>query len=325
MTDSTTGSSGGGGSWTERWYGFLGGMGYDLRRGRSLARRMSVRSVDVQVGRVLAELEEIDRGVSRVEIEIVPLHMEAWAAVLDALAGEALHAAQLLAGGTEWETVRSVLDTVFGRAAVELLPSKPAPQEILAACSSCGAAEGSCRHVFVALHLFGQMITDDPWLLLRLRGQDRQQILAGLRRRRSDGDSGRTDAGPALSESALSGPALTGSAMTGPALAGVESMGAKGTTAAAQEGEPSLAVQIDSFWGQRRLAGPAGSQQDLGALHYNINPPLIRLALLRRLGPPPFPQDGMQVYERLARTYLEVSEKALELAYTPQPDADASG
>ncbi len=315
MAESITGSSDGGGSWTERWYSFLGGMGYDLRRGQSLARRMSVRSVDVQVGRVVAELEELNRGVSRVEIEVVPLHMEAWAAVLDALAGEALHAAQLLAGGTEWGTVRSVLDTIFGRAEVELLPSTPAPEEILAVCSGCGAAESSCRHVLVALHLFGQMITDDPWLLLRLRGQDRQQILAGLRRRRSDGDSGRTDAGSALSDSALSGPAL----------AGVESMGARGTKATAQEGELSLAVQIDSFWGQRRLAGPAGTQQDLGSLHYNINPPLIRLALLRRLGPPPFPQDGMEVYERLARTYLEVSEKALELAYTPEPDAESTG
>jgi len=303
-----------GSSWTERWYSFLGGMGYDLRRGRSLARRMSVRSVDIQAGRVLAELEEVDRGVSRVEIEIIPLQVEAWAAVLDALAGEALHAAQLLAGGTEWETVRSVLDTVFERADIELLPSMPAPEDILTVCSGCGGEERSCRHALVALHLFGQMITDDPWLLLRLRGQDRQQILAGLRRRRSDGDSGRTNAGPAMA-----------GAPQGSAMAGVESMHASGKTATAQEGEPSLAVQIESFWGQRRMAGPEGTQQDLGTLHYNITPPPIRLALLRRLGPPPFPQDGMEVYERLARTYLEVSEKALELAYTPEPDGESTG
>lgn len=314
MHESITGSSRGGSSWTERWYSFLGGMGYDLRRGQSLARRMSVRSFDVQVGLVAAVLEELDRGISRVEIEIVPLRVDAWSAVLDALAGEALHAAQLLAGGTEWETVRSVLDTVFDRAGVELLPSTPGSEEVIAVCDGCGGDERSCRHALVAFYLFGQMITDDPWLLLRLRGQDRQQILAGLRRRRSDGDTGRADAGTAM-------PA----ARPGPAMAGVESMRGGRTTATAQGEEPSLAVQIDSFWGKRRLAGPEGSQQDLGALHYNINPPLIRLALLRRLGPPPFPQDGMEVYERLARTYLEVSEKALELAYTPEPDADSTG
>lgn len=286
-------------------------MGYDLRRGKSLARRMSVRSVDVQVGLVTAELEEHDRGIYQVEIEIVPLRADAWSAVLDALAGEALHAARLLAEGTEWETVRSVLDTVFERADVDLLPSSPASEEIMAVCDSCGGEERSCRHVLAALYLFGQMITDDPWLLLRLRGQDRQQILAGLRRRRSDGDLGRAEAVTAM-------PAVT-------AMAGVESMRGSGTTATAQGDEPSLAVQIDSFWGKGRLAGPEGTQQDLGTLHYNINPPLIRLALLRRLGPPPFPQDGMEVYERLARTYLEVSEKALELAYTPEPDAESTG
>ena len=314
MDDSKGGSKGGAGSWSERWYAFLGGMGYDLRRGQSLARRMSVGSIDVQVGRVVTELEEIDRGTSRVEVEIVPLHAEDWAAVLDALAGEALLAAQLLAGGTEWETVRSVLDTVFARAGVELLPLAPAPGEIMAVCDGCGGGERSCRHVQVALHLFGRMITEDPWLLLRLRGQDRQQILAGLRRRRSDGDSGRADAGRAIS-----------TAPPGAAMAGVESMHGDGTVVSVQREELSLAVQIDSYWGKRRLAGPEGTQHDLGALHYNINPPLIRLALLRRLGPPPFPQDGMEVYEKLARTYLEVSEKALELAYRPKPDAESTG
>lgn len=314
MDDSKGGSKGGAGLWSERWYAFLGGMDYDLRRGQSLARRMNVESIDVQAGRVVAELEEIGRGTFRVEIEIVPLHVEAWAAFLDALAGEALLAAQLLAGGTEWETVRSVLDTVFGRAGVELLPLKPAPGEIMAVCDGCGSGARSCKHVLVALHMFGRMITEDPWLLLRLRGQDRQQILAELRRRRSDGDSGRADAGRAMS-----------AAPPGAAIGGVESMHGEGTPESALREEPSLAVQIDSFWGKRRLAGPEGTQHDLGALHYNINPPLIRLALLRRLGPPPFPQDGMEVYEKLARTYLEVSEKALELAYRPEPDAESTG
>ena len=87
-------------SWAGRWYEYLGGQGLDLNRGRTLARRMQVKSIDVQFGRILAEVDEDLLGGCLVEIEILPLRDEEWSAVLDALAGEALYAAQLLAGET---------------------------------------------------------------------------------------------------------------------------------------------------------------------------------------------------------------------------------
>ena len=300
-------------SWSDRWYRFLSGLGYDLRRARSLARRMHVQSIDVQFGRIEAEVEEGERGVCKVEIEIVPLRDEEWSAVLDALAGEALYAAQLLAGGTQWVTVRTVLDTVFAGANVALLPSAPTADEISARCDRCEIWEWPCRHALVVLHQCGQLITDDPWLLLRLRGQDRQQILAGLRRLRSDGVPERPDAGGGAYAS-----------LSGPTMPRADAMRAGGTTAAVQGEDLPLAEQIDAFWGNHQLSGPEGTSQDFRALHYNFNPPLIRLALLRRLGPPPFSQDSLEIYEKLAHIYLEVSDKALELAFTPEPDRDST-
>lgn len=298
-------------SWSDRWYRFLGGLGYDLRRARSLARRMRVQSVDVQPGRILARVEEPGRGLCTIEIELVPLRAEEWGAVLDALAGEALHAARLLAGGTQWETVRSVLDTVFASADVALLPPAPAPDEIIARCDLCQSRERSCRHTLVVLYLLGQMIADDPWLLLRLRGQDRQQILTALRRRRSGGAPRRYDTGGG-----------TAASLSAPALPGADTVSATGKTTPLQGDDLPLAAQIDIFWGRRPLLGPESLPQELRALHYNFNPPPIRLALLRRLGPPPFSQESMEIYDRLARIYLEVSTKALELAFTPDPDRD---
>ena len=309
MTDSSAADR----SWSGRWYSFLDGLGYDLRRGRSLARRMRVQSVDVQFGRIVAEVEDRERVVCTVEIEIVLLRDEEWSSVLDALAGEALHAAQLLAGGTQWETVRSVLDTVFAGASVSLLPAAGAADVIIARCDFCESQGRPCRHALVALYLFGQMITDDPWLLMRLRGQDRQQLLAGLRRRRSDGVPGRADPKGG-----------TSAALSAPTIPGGQPMRATGSTTGSQGEELPLAAQIDTFWGRRPLWGQEGTPQDLRALHYNFSPPLIRLALLRRLGPPPFPQDSLDIYERLASIYLHVSEKALELAFTPEPDGDSA-
>ena len=297
-------------SWAGRWYEYLGGQGLDLNRGRTLARRMQVKSIDVQFGRILAEVDEDLLGGCLVEIEILPLRDEEWSAVLDALAGEALYAAQFLAGENEWEVFLTVLDTVFADAKVSLLSSTSEVGELVAHCDVCESQHSACKHALVVLYRFGQMIADDPWLLLMLRGRDRQQVLAGLRLRRSDGGEEQPD-----------GDNASPNMISDPVLAGYDGLRAL-EDSAEQRGEgPALAAQIDTFWGGRQL-GPGGTRHDLRALHYNIAPPLIRLALLRRLGPPPFHQDSPETYDRLARIYFEVSAKALELAFAPEPDED---
>ena len=306
MTEAT----GNKGSWAGRWYAFLNGQGFDLNRGRALARRMQVSSIEVQFGRIMAEVDEDQRGSCQVEIEILPLRDDEWSAVLDALAGEALYAAQLLAGGNEWDVFLTVLDTVFTDAKVSLLSSTSEAGELTARCNVCENQHSACKHALVVLYRFGQMITDDPWQLLMLRGRDRQQVLAGLRLRRSDGI-----------EEQPEGDSASPNMISDPVLAGYDGFRALEDSEDQRVEGPALAAQIDSFWGGRQL-GPGSTRHDLRALHYNIAPPLIRLALLRRLGPPPFHQDSPETYDRLSRIYYEVSAKALELAFAPEPDED---
>ena len=303
-------------SWAGRWYEYLNGQGFDLKRGRSQARRMQVKSIDVQFGQILAEVVEDQRGGYQVEIGILPLRDDEWSAVLDALAGEALYAAQLLAGENEWETFLTVLDTVFADADVSLLSPTSEVDKLVAHCSVCENQQGPCKHALVVLYRFGQMLTDDPWLLLLLRGRDRQQVLAGLRLRRSDGGEEEPDGDG-------EGDGAAPSFLSDPSIAGYDGLRALEDSAVQQGEDIALAAQIDSFWGGRQL-GPGGTRHDLRALHYNIAPPLIRLALLRRLGPPPFQQDSPEIYDRLARIYFEVSARALELAFALEPDEDGA-
>ncbi len=300
-------------SWSSRWYEYLKGQGFDLKRGQSLARRMQVKSVDVQFGRIKAEVLESHRGVCQVDIDVLPLRDEEWSAVLDTLAEEALYAAQLLAGGDEWETFLSVVDTVFTDAEVALLSKSSASGEVVANCADCQSQGTPCRHALVVLYQFGRMIADDPWMLLLLRGRDRHQVLTGLRLRRSNGVSeefrGEEEEPGLESDTSLAG------------YDGLQALEDSGI----QSGEDlDLAAQIDAFWGGRQL-GPGGTRHELRALHYNIAPPLIRSALLRRLGPPPFQQDSPEIYDRLSRIYVEVSAKALELAFAPEPEGDGDG
>jgi len=300
------------GSWAARGREYMKAQGFDLKRGQALARRLQIKAVDVQFGRIRAEVVEHHRGSCEIEIDIPPLSDDEWSVVLDALAGEALYAAQLLAGGNEWETFLAVLDAVFSDAEVALLSRSPATGEVEARCSDCLSQGTPCRHALAVLYKFGQMISEDPWQLLLLRGRDRQQVLTGLRLRRSHDAEEDSRVEGELPDSAAD-----------PPLAGYEGLRALDDSAFRQEEHPDLAAQIDTFWGGHQL-GPGGTRQDLRALHYKIAPPLIRMALLRRLGPPPFQQDSPEIYDRLAEIYFEVSSKALELAFAPEPDSDGS-
>ena len=300
-------------SWSGRWYEYLKGQGFDLKRGQTLARRMQVKSVDVQFGRIRAEVVESHRDGCQVEIDVLPLRDDEWSAVLDTLAGEALYAAQLLAGGNEWETFLSVLDTVFNDAEVALLSPSSEAREVEARCTDCQSQHTPCKHALVVLYRFGQMISGDPWLLLLLRGRDRQQVLTGLRLRRSNGVE---------EESHIEGE--ESGIVSDSSIAGYDGLRALEESAIQQGEVLDLAAQIDTFWGGRQL-GPGGTRHDLRAPHYKIAPPLIRMALLRRLGPPPFQQDSPEIYDRLSEIYLQVSAKALELAFAPEPDSDEFG
>lgn len=278
-------------SWASRWYELLNAWGYDLDRGQSFIRRDLVQSVDVQSGRILAQMNDPKRGMCALEIEIVPFRDQEWTAVLDALAGEAIYAAQLLAGD-----MPAAIESVFASAHVSLLPL--AADDLNIRCRVCEHWEQPCKHAVAVLYLHGQMIANDPWLLFQLRGRNRQQVLESLRQRRRDTLNPSGQEIPQEMRKREQSATVALGTLQGPA---------DGT-------HLPLAAQIDTFW---------GNSAPLRALHHHINPPSIRLALLRRLGPPPFSQESMETYNTLAQIYQQVSAKALDLAFAPQSDEDS--
>ncbi|MEZ4837272.1 MAG: hypothetical protein R2873_35615 [Caldilineaceae bacterium] len=181
------------------------------------------------------------------------------------------------------------IDELFQQAGVNLLPGGHYDIEIR--CNQCQASGQPCKHTAAVLYLLGQMLDDDPWLLFRLRGRDRQQVLQGLRQRRSDTD----ESAPAAS------------AQTDNQHPTIGSLGQPTDQAM------PLSAQIESYW---------GASKKLSTLNHHIAPPAIKLALLRRLGHPPFPTDSLEAYEHLTRTYQRVTEEALDLAYAPMPDEE---
>src|SRR3954465_10258483 len=78
--------------WAKRWIDVLESfdIGARLSRGRSYARRGQVVSIDVQKGRVMAEVQGSRSTPYRVKIEVAPLGTGEWAKVAAALSSRAI-------------------------------------------------------------------------------------------------------------------------------------------------------------------------------------------------------------------------------------------
>ena len=111
-------------------------------------------------------------------IKLRPLNRGQWRAVIDALAGRALFAAQLLAGEMPQE-----IDKVFAAAGCSLFPTTRG--ELETSCS-CPDSANPCKHVAAAHYILCEQIDEDPFLLCRLRGRNQEQVLSALRMRRSN-------------------------------------------------------------------------------------------------------------------------------------------
>ena len=243
-----------------------------------------------------AQTQNRATGITNVEIRFPVLTDAQWDQVIEALSRQALYAAQLLDG-----TMPAEIEGVFATAGATLLPG--ASEEIVQSCSTCppGTMPGTqlCRPLLAVYQQLGEMLREDPWLLLRLRGRDRQQVLAVLHERRN-----RTAPAPTTPTSATTSPAheVQPGAFYRP-----------GAAPAGQDQEPAppLAAQLADFWGRRKV---------LEDIHYHLARPVVEHALLRRLGPPSPGPDGPDAFVQLQAVYQRVTDRVWALAFAPDEE-----
>ena len=149
-----------------------------LNRGRTYARAGQVLSLDEVGGVVKARVQGTRPQPYKVTIKLKPLSDRQWDKVIDALSGQALFAAQLLAGEMPQE-----IDAVFAAAGSSLFPATEG--ELETECS-CPDWANPCKHVAATHYILAEQLDEDPFLLFRLRGRTQEQVMAALRARRSD-------------------------------------------------------------------------------------------------------------------------------------------
>src|SRR5919199_6786403 len=160
--------------WAQRWVSVLESfdLGARLGRGRTYARQGQVLSIDVAEGEVRAKVQGSRLKPYDVTIQVKTLSEDQWGQVIEALSGQALFAAKLLAGEMPQD-----IEQVFRAAKLSLFPEKKGD---LSTDCSCPDWSNPCKHVAAVYYLLGEEFDRDPFLLFRMRGLSREELLQRL-------------------------------------------------------------------------------------------------------------------------------------------------
>jgi uncharacterized Zn finger protein len=164
--------------WSKRWIQVLEslGMGARLGRGRSYARRGQVVSVDVQKGGVIASVQGSRPKPYSITIRLAPLSEQDWDKVTDVMASQAIFAAKLLTG-----EMPQNIEKAFTGAKVSLFPKSG--KDLDTECS-CPDWANPCKHIAAVYYILAEMFDQDPFLIFKLRGLTKEEIIQALRRKR---------------------------------------------------------------------------------------------------------------------------------------------
>jgi uncharacterized Zn finger protein len=167
--------------WANRWIEALKALmdSGRLSRGRSYARRGQVLDIHIDASEVSSRVQGSRRTPYWVNIYLKPLSDRQWDAVFDALAEQALFAAQLLNG-----EMPADIEEVFDAVRVPLFPERSGDLETDCTCPDWA---NPCKHVAAVYYLLGERFDEDPFLLFELRGRSKDEVAAALRERRAQG------------------------------------------------------------------------------------------------------------------------------------------
>jgi uncharacterized Zn finger protein len=164
--------------WSKRWIEALESLHEDARlaRGRSYARRGQVVSISVQKGAVNAKVQGTQSKPYSVNICLTPLSDTDWKHVTDIMASQAIFGAKLLSG-----EMPQNIEEAFAQAKVSLFPASR--KDLKTECS-CPDWVNPCKHVAAVYYILAEKFDEDPFLIFKLRGRTKEEIIQVLREKR---------------------------------------------------------------------------------------------------------------------------------------------
>ena len=259
--------------WSKRWVHALEslGMGTRLTRGRSYARQGQVLSIEVESGLVKAKVQGSMKKPYDIKIRLQPLSKRDWEQVTTGMASQALFAAKLLAGEMP-KNIEEAFDSVN-------LSLFPETEEDLQTNCSCPDWANPCKHIAAVYYILAERFDEDPFLLFKLRGRDKDAIIASLREKRVE-----------KLETTSKGENVG------------SKKGEKQEDVQQEEATIRLEDRLNTFW-------VAGEALETFVVHPEV--PDIENAILKRLGDAPFVAEGKNAVKVLEKAYDAVHSATL--------------
>ncbi len=258
--------------WSKRWIEVLESlsMGTRLTRGRSYARQGQVISIDIEPGVVKAKVQGSRPKPYNIKIQLRPLSDQDWEEATEAMAAQAIFAAKLLAG-----EMPTNIEEAFHAVKLSLFPT--AAKDLVTDCS-CPDWANPCKHIAAVYYLLAERFDEDPFLIFKLRGRTKDEIIQALREKRTE-TLPVESAAPSASDDSIQ----------------------------ADDGF-LLEDNLDTFWQEG---------EGLDGFTVNPTAPEVDKAILKRLGDAPFTIEGHTIAALLARAY-DVVDAAISQEVTEE-------
>ncbi len=255
--------------WAKRWIAVLESfsIGARLGRGRSYARNGQVLSIDIEKGLVKAKVQGSRTKPYEITINVKPLSQASWKKLTKALSSQVIFVAKLLSS----EMPRDI-ERVFDETGLSLFPHKL--KDLETNCS-CPDWSNPCKHIAAVYYLLGEEFDRNPFLIFKLRGMERDELLAGL---------GEMDKGGSKAKSK-------------------ETNDLPGVVKALPPAEP-INADSKAFW-----KGSEIPDDLLG----EVRIPPMNAALVKRLGNFPFWRGNRLLHEYLEPVYLNASRYGMDI------------
>lgn len=167
--------------WAQRWVDVLESFGWRrrLERARNYVREGRVLKLEFNGPKVIAQVQGTAEEPYDVSLALDSFTDEQWGFVTEEMSQRAIFAAKLLAG-----EMPQNIEEAFTASGLSLFPFSKF--DIHSRCS-CPDPVNPCKHIGAVYYLLGDYFSQDPFILLQLRGRTKQSIVEDLRQMRSAG------------------------------------------------------------------------------------------------------------------------------------------
>jgi uncharacterized Zn finger protein len=157
--------------WARRWGTVLESfeIGARLNRGRNYARSGQVLSIEIEKGRVKAKVQGSRPKPYEVTIQIKTIPLGGWQKLATGLSRQAIFLAKLFAGEMPQD-----IEKVFRSTGLSVFPERL--KDLKTDCS-CPDWSNPCKHIAAVYFLLGEEFDRDPFLIFKLRGMGRDELI----------------------------------------------------------------------------------------------------------------------------------------------------